>query len=196
MTTPSAVSIDKSKTAFLLFDFMQGILTRLPIAEALVSSEQTALIAARAAQIQVVHVRVAFTDADYAAVPATNKSFSYQAKIKGATEGSDAVKIVDALAPIDGELVVVKKRTGPFSTTDLHEQLQAKGINTLIVTGIATSGAILSTVREAADKDYGLIVVKDLVADVDAEIHRVLVEKVFPKQADVIDLATFLTLVQ
>jgi len=46
---------------------------------------------------------------------------------------------------------------------------------------------VLSTLRDAADEDYRLYVVADATADPDPEVHRVLVEKVFPHQADIID---------
>ena len=52
--------------------------------------------------------------------------------------------------------------------------------------GIATSGVVLSTVRWAADLDYSLVVVEDCCADSDEEVHRVLMQKVFPRQARVI----------
>ena len=44
---------------------------------------------------------------------------------------------------------------------------------------------MLSTLREAADLDFGLVVLADACADADAEVHRVLTEKVFVRQADV-----------
>jgi nicotinamidase-related amidase len=55
-----------------------------------------------------------------------------------------------------------------------------------VLTGIATSGVVLSTVREAADKDYRLTVLADCCADGDQEVHQVLTTKVFPRQADVL----------
>jgi nicotinamidase-related amidase len=54
-----------------------------------------------------------------------------------------------------------------------------------VVAGIATSGVVLSTVRHAADADYRLVVVEDCCADRDPEVHGVLIEKVFPRQATV-----------
>ena len=54
---------------------------------------------------------------------------------------------------------------------------------------IATSGVVLSTVRHGADADYRLVVVKDACADRDEEVHRVLTEKVFPRQATVVTAA-------
>lgn len=65
-------------------------------------------------------------------------------------------------------------------------------IRHLVLCGIATSGVVLSTVREAADKDYRLTVLADLCADTDAEVHSVLIGKVFPRQARVTSAAEWL----
>ncbi|HEY3883138.1 MAG TPA: isochorismatase family protein, partial [Trebonia sp.] len=55
--------------------------------------------------------------------------------------------------------------------------------DTLVLAGISTSGVVLSTLRQAADLDYRLIVLEDACADRDDEVHRVLTGKVFPRQA-------------
>jgi nicotinamidase-related amidase len=78
---------------------------------------------------------------------------------------------------------------GAFSTTDLHEQLQERGIDTLVLAGISTSGVVLSTVRDGHDRDYALYVLSDASADPDAEVHAFLTTKLLPRQADVITLA-------
>ena len=62
---------------------------------------------------------------------------------------------------------------------------RARDVTGLVLGGIATSGVVLSTVREAADRDYELTVLEDLCLDGDDEVHRVLTQKVFPRQADV-----------
>ena len=67
----------------------------------------------------------------------------------------------------------------------LEMLLRANGIETLVLAGIATGGGVLSTVRHAADADYGLVVVSDCCGDRGPEVHRVLVDKVFPRQATV-----------
>jgi nicotinamidase-related amidase len=59
-------------------------------------------------------------------------------------------------------------------------------IDTLLLSGIATSGVVLSTLLDAADRDYRLFVLADCCADVDPLVHQVLTERVFPRQADVI----------
>jgi nicotinamidase-related amidase len=83
------------------------------------------------------------------------------------------------------EAVVTKLRVSAFSGSDLEVILRAHGVDTLILAGIATSGVVLSTLREAADKDYRLIVLSDACLDADPEVHSVLMEKVFPRQADI-----------
>jgi nicotinamidase-related amidase len=57
----------------------------------------------------------------------------------------------------------------------------------LVLLGVSTSGVVLSTVRHGADADYKLVVLKDCCADGDDDVHRVLTEKIFPKQATVVD---------
>ncbi len=56
----------------------------------------------------------------------------------------------------------------------------------LVLTGLATSGAVLSTLLEAFDLDFKITVLEDLVADHDQELHDVLVKKLFPKRATVV----------
>ena len=64
--------------------------------------------------------------------------------------------------------------------------MRARGVDTVVLTGISTSGVVHSTVPDAYDRDYRVIVLSDLVADRDAAIHRALLELVFPKRASVI----------
>ncbi len=110
------------------------------------------------------------------------------ARVKGSgmlLVDSPEAQIVTAMAPRDNEPVVTKHRVGPFGGTDLEPILRASAADTLVLLGISTSGVVLSTVRHASDADYRLVVVEDACADTDAEVHRVLMEKVFPRQATV-----------
>jgi nicotinamidase-related amidase len=86
-------------------------------------------------------------------------------------------QIHDQVAPRDGDIVVRKVRVGPLGTTDLHSQLQAKGIDTLILAGLSTSGVVLSAVRDGHDRDYRLIVVSDLTADPEPDLHEFLINR-------------------
>jgi nicotinamidase-related amidase len=52
---------------------------------------------------------------------------------------------------------------------------------------------VLSTVRQAADLDYRITVLADGCLDADPEVHRVLTEKIFPRQADVVSVAEWIS---
>jgi nicotinamidase-related amidase len=84
---------------------------------------------------------------------------------------------------------VILPRASAFTGSDLDVVLRGLGAGTLVLTGIATSGVVLSTLRQAADLDYRLIVLADACLDADPEVHRVLTEKVFPRQAEVSTVA-------
>lgn len=73
-----------------------------------------------------------------------------------------------------------------FAGSNLEVILRGKQIENLVICGISTSGVVLSTVREATDKDYVITVLSDACLDSDPEVHRVLTEKVFPRQAEVL----------
>lgn len=83
--------------------------------------------------------------------------------------------------------MVTKKRVSAFTGSDLDVVLRSLNVESLVLTGIATSGVVLSTLRQAADLDFEVTVLRDACADADAEVHRVLLDKVFPRQAAVLD---------
>jgi len=94
--------------------------------------------------------------------------------------------------PLPDETVLTKRRIGPFSTTDLFDILVRLNVEYLVLLGISTGGVVLSVVRWAADIDFKLIVLTDACSDADDEVHRVLIEKVIPRQAEVITCKEFL----
>jgi len=98
-----------------------------------------------------------------------------------------ATGIHDDLTPEPGDIVVRKTRVGAMSTTDLDRQLRDRGIDTLVLAGLSTSGVVLSTVVEAADRDYRLCVLADGTDDPDTETRDILLARVFPRRARIID---------
>lgn len=82
--------------------------------------------------------------------------------------------------------MVTKKRVSSFAGSDLDMVLRSRGVTHLVLAGLATNGVVLSTLRQAADLDYGLTVLRDGCADPDEEVHQLLLVKVFPRQADVV----------
>ena len=139
---------------------------------------------------------MAFTEADWAAIPPVNAVFARVGDNRLMHHEDPSTAIHDQLAPEPGDIVVRKTRVGAMSTTDLDRQLRDRGITTLVLAGISTSGVVLSTVIEAADRDYRLYVLSDGTEDLDAETRDVLLGKVFPRRAQVIDTAGLRTLLQ
>ncbi|HEY6499045.1 MAG TPA: cysteine hydrolase [Streptosporangiaceae bacterium] len=188
--------LDPRKTALLVMDYQAGILTSLTDPDALLGPVAGAIADVRAHGGTIAYVRVAFTEDDWAAVPDTNKTFSAAARYRAMHHEDPSTAIHERLAPAEGDIVVRKIRYGSMSTTDLDRKLRDRGITTLVIAGITTSGVVLSTVIDAADRDYRLYLLSDGVADPNAEAHDVLLSQVFPSRADVIDTAELKTLLQ
>jgi len=178
-----------STSALLVMDVQQGIVARYgEEAAALLERLASAVTAARTAGVAVIYVRVAFRPG-FPEVSSNNRTFATLSTSGNFGDDDPETRIHPAIAPRPGDVVVVKKRISAFAGSDLELILRAKRIDTLVLTGIATSGVVLSTLREAADRDYRLVVLADGCADGDAEVHRVLTEKVFPRQAEISSVA-------
>jgi nicotinamidase-related amidase len=186
-------TVDRGSTAVLCMDYQRDIVGAYPEARQREILRQAGgvLTAARQAQMPVVYVVVRFRDG-YPEVSPRNKLFQGLKNAGRLREGTAGAEIHPDMAPQPGDVIVTKRRVGAFSTTDLETVLKAKGITHLVLIGIATSGVVLSTVRWAADADYELTVLADCCADADDEVHRVLTQKVFPRQATVVSAEEFL----
>jgi nicotinamidase-related amidase len=177
----------KQNTALIVMDMQLGILPRLPGAAALLVKTSKAITTAREKQIPVIYVVVGFRQGA-PEVSMNNKSFGAGKEQFAQMDMMQFMTVHPDIAPIDGEITVTKRRVSAFTGSDLELVLRAFEVKHLVLTGIATSGVVLSTLREAADKDYKLTVIEDCCADGDEEVHRVLTTKVFPRQAEVITL--------
>ncbi|MFD8418650.1 cysteine hydrolase family protein [Streptomyces sp. NPDC059466] len=189
MSTTTPHTLSPERTALLAMDFQSGIVPLAPDSDALVERVRGAIADVRAAGGTIGYVRVAFTEDDWTRVPETNKAFTAVAAAKMLHHEDPATRIDERIAPEAGDIVVRKVRFGSGSTTDLHQRLSDRGIDTLVLTGISTSGVVLSTLIDAADRDYRVFVLADGVADPDPETHRVLLDKVFPTRAHILDTA-------
>jgi len=75
--------------------------------------------------------------------------------------GEPGNQIIDALAPIDGEIVIDKPGKGAFYATGLHEMLQARGVTHLLFAGVTTEVCVQTTMREANDRGYDGLLLED-----------------------------------
>ncbi|MFY8030715.1 MAG: cysteine hydrolase family protein [Devosia sp.] len=75
--------------------------------------------------------------------------------------GEPGNQIVDALAPMAGEIVIDKPGKGMFWATGLHEKLQALGITHLVFAGVTTEVCVQTSMREANDRGYESLLIED-----------------------------------
>jgi nicotinamidase-related amidase len=188
---PELSHIDPGSAALLVMDYQVDNLTRFMTAAQ--SADAIACVpdliaTARDAGMMVIHVVVAFRPG-HPEVSPRNPDFSAVKANGMLVAGSEGAAIHPAAAAREGEPIVVKHRVSPFVGTDLETMLRVNGIDTLVIAGVHTSGVVLSTVRQAVDLDYRLVVVRDCCADPDAEVHAMLLDIVIAKQAVVVTTA-------
>jgi nicotinamidase-related amidase len=175
-----------TKTVLLLLDLQNGILDQC-------DSNNTSYLtkvfnttnAARSAGIPVIYVRTCFRPG----YPELSRDKSSNARIISTgkyIENHPSVEFPAAIAPQSTDIVVTKRRVSAFVGSDLEAVLRGLGADSLVICGISTSNAVLSTVRQAADMDLGLTMLADLCMDNKPEVHRVLLEQVFPRQGRVV----------
>nr|WP_263314677.1 isochorismatase family cysteine hydrolase [Mammaliicoccus sp. Marseille-Q6498] len=177
-----------SKSALLVMDMQNGIAKGLSNADEVIEANRKAIETARNNDIPVIFVRVAFSN-DFAEVSPKNKSFS-QIKKSGQAMGvnDEATQVVDELAPAENEVIVTKHRFSAFTGSNLEVLLRGKQVDHLILTGVATSGVVLSTAVEAADKDFELTILEDAVMDRELDKHEFLIDKILPRYADIVTI--------
>jgi nicotinamidase-related amidase len=178
------MSSPNENSALLVMDVQPGVLDRVPDPhkESYLGRVRSTVEAARRKGVPVRFVVVGLRPG-MPEVSARNKAFASYKQQQTPGFLSDPRP---ALTPQEGDLVITKRRVSAFAGSDLEVVLRSGDVEHLVLCGIATSGVVLSTLREAADKDYRLTVLSDLCADLDPEVHRVLLEKVFPRQAEVV----------
>lgn len=184
MTAPAVPPIVAARTAILAMDCQKAIVgAYVKDQEAFLERAASLLNHARAAGMMVIHIKVGFRPG-LPEVGSRNPIFSAlknspQHQETFMTEKGD---IHPALGPKEGDIVVVKHRVSAFAGTDLDQILRANEIDTMILFGIATSGVVLSTLVDAFDQDYRVVVVTDCCRDQDEALHAALTQHYFPKR--------------
>jgi nicotinamidase-related amidase len=184
------IDLDREHTALLIADFYEAMMTTIPHAvdRDVVGRTVELQRAARDAGVMVCYCATVFRPG-YPEIGSRNKTFG-QRKVSGQPAVFDPMAVIHpSVAPAEGEVVVGKHRVNALYGTGLDVALRANDINTLIILGYATSGVVLSTVRYASDLDYNLYVVEDCCSDSDPEVHDFLTERIFPRQAEVVQSA-------
>ena len=171
-------------TALLVMDMQVGITSMMADAAPIIGTIAKAIAAARAKNIPVYFVVVGFRKG-VPEVGTNNKSFAGMRERAAGANMDEFTKVHPDLAPLENEVTIVKRRVSAFTGSDLEVILRANNIQHIVLTGLATSGVVLSTLREASDKDYRITVLSDGCGDREEDVHQLLTTKVFPRQADV-----------
>jgi nicotinamidase-related amidase len=79
------------------------------------------------------------------------------------------------------DIAVTKQSWGAFATTDLERQLKARGVTQVVVTGVATSGGVEATARQAYEQGFNVTLAVDAMTDLRQEAHEYSIRNVFPR---------------
>lgn len=177
-------------TVLLILDVQNGVINRLENTKPYLDRLASTVTSARNANIKIMHVVTGFRPG-YPDVNLNNPSVSAVAARGEYLEGDSSVQVHSSIAPINNEPIITKRRVSAFLSTELDMLLRCARAETIVVAGLITSGAVLSTVRQAMDMDYRVTILEDCCMDRDEEVHRVLMEKVFAKKAEVISASAW-----
>jgi nicotinamidase-related amidase len=100
-------------------------------------------------------------------------------------EGAEGSELVAEAAPEDGDLLITKHTIGAFYGTALDGELKARGVKTLVFSGIATEFGVESTLRAAGDHGYATVAVSDAMTGLTAGAHESSITNVFPRFGEV-----------
>jgi nicotinamidase-related amidase len=180
------------ETAILCMDYQKDIVNSYAAKqESLLRQAAKVLDVCRQNEVLVIYVVVQFRNG-YPEIGSQNKTFAGVSKTGRFVIGSSGTEVHESVSPKDDDIIVTKRRVSGFAGSDLDLILRARQIKRLVLFGIATSGVVLSTLRQVADMDYECMVLEDLCADQDAEVHQCLVGKIFPRQAEVMTSMEFI----
>ena len=186
------MAFDLKRAALLSMDLQAGIVSMYVKDEGFIPRVAGVIERARGAGLTIVHVKVGFRPN----VPEANPRNRFLSALKASPRHQEFFQgesgaIHPALTPAAGDVVMTKSRIGAFAGTDLDLLLRAQGVDTLILCGVATSGVVLSTFLVAVDADYEVLVIKDCCADLEVELHEILLEKHFPRFGSVVSASEF-----
>jgi maleamate amidohydrolase len=180
-----------ARPALLLVDFARAYFDAASPLFAGVESERAVAAgladAARAAGIPVVFTRVEYVPGD----PARNGGQFYKkiAALSCFDHDNPLGDFTPELAPQDGDIVVTKQYPSAFFGTDLADRLRELEADTLVVTGLSTSGCVRASTLDALCHGLVPLVVEDACGDRDPAVQAANLFDLSAKYADVIDSA-------
>jgi nicotinamidase-related amidase len=178
-------NLDPGTTALVLIDLQKGIASR-PAAphsgpDVLKTSIEIAGRFRRAGAV-VVLVNVGFSP-DFK--DALRQPVDQPSPIPPGGFPADFMELADGLAQ-PGDLRITKRQWGAFHGTELDLQLRRRGIQTIVLGGIATNIGVESTARQAWEHGYAVVLAEDATSGMSAELHDFAVKNIFPRLSRVV----------
>ena len=172
--------LDAKSTALVLIDLQNGIVSRetKPYAAAEVVARARALAEAfRAKGAPVVYVRVLLSD--FLAVPADEMT-SLPKEVP-----ASASEVADSAGMQPGDLLITKRHWGAFAQTSLEGELRSRGVETVVLGGIATNLGVESTLRQGTGLGFAFVTVEDACSTFTPEMQDFAFKSIFPRLSKV-----------
>ncbi|HAR1444055.1 TPA: cysteine hydrolase [Enterococcus faecium] len=186
---------DLSKTAFVAIDMQKeivnnGTLSPHTAASILTNNDLLVRTLKRTAALKVL-VNVDISTFPY---------LSQQTDMGGMTasvppEFTDLL-LKDSLKDTDNMLTITKYNPSAFFGTSLDLQLRRRGIETIILSGVATTNGVYATALDAFQHGYHIVLAEDACSDRDKESHQLFIKKIFPKTARVLSTKQIIEAIQ
>jgi nicotinamidase-related amidase len=178
--------LDPRRTALVIIDLQQGLMTMSLAPRAATEVVQTATALAgrfRAVRAPVVLVTVSYA-ADFG--DALRQPVDQPRPLNTLPAGW--TELVDGLAH-PSDIRITKHQWGAFHGTDLDDQLRRRGITTIVLGGISTNFGVESTARQGWERGYAIVIAEDMMAATTSEMHTFSVEKIMPRISRVVKSA-------
>ncbi|HVW10758.1 MAG TPA: isochorismatase family protein [Bryobacteraceae bacterium] len=178
MSTP--LNLDPKKTALVLIDLQNMVLSRdtapYPAGD-VVARARSMADAFRAKEAPVVYVRVLLSD--FLTIPSDERMNLPKEVPESASE------IAPAAGMQEGDLLITKRHWGAFAQTALEQELRKRGVETVVLAGIATNMGVESTLRQGTGLGFGFVTVEDACSTFSAEMQNFAFQVIFPRLSHV-----------
>ena len=184
------LSLNPKSTALVLIDLQKGVMARplAPHGAAEVIGAAARLGAAfgqAGAVVAPVHVAFSPDGADRLRQEVDRPNPS-------APHPADWSELVPEIASLAADFVIVKRQWGAFHGTELDLQLRRRGVDTIVLAGVATNFGVESTAREAWQHGYCVVVAEDAVSSLGEALHKFSIEAILPRIARIRSTAEIL----
>jgi nicotinamidase-related amidase len=174
------LTLDPKKTALVLIDLQNGIVSRdtKPYAAGEVIERSRKLADAfRAKHAPVVYVRVLMSD--FLSLPAD------EAMNLPKDMPAHLSEVAESAGMQAGDLLITKRHWGAFAGTELEQELRSRGVETVVLTGVATNMGVESTLRQGTGLGFAFVTVEDACSTFSPEMQAFAFTAIFPRLSKV-----------